>query len=189
MSIQFYIIDGIVIIAVALVAIYYKVRGDCIKKASEYIAKVETNETLSGKEKFMIVLAWIDESLPKILKASLFKRTKEKIAQLAFDNSSSYAANYIKRKTGMDISALISTVKTEVTEEINKLEVKQEEIETKGKYSENGEYIKVSRIEDALKLIKNYKVSVLDENCNYGIRFKCLDNNDVIHYIAVEGSW
>ena len=41
---------------------------------------------------------------------SMFKTIIEKIVQYAYDNSFNYMKNYIKRKTGYDISSLIDQI-------------------------------------------------------------------------------
>ena len=40
----------------------------------------------------------------------MFKTIIEKIVQYAYDNSFNYMKNYIKRKTGYDISSLIDQI-------------------------------------------------------------------------------
>ena len=82
----------------------------CLKKACEKIAAVEKMDKLTGEEKFALVISWINKDLPKIFANSIFKTIVEKIVQYAYDNSFNYMKNYIKRKTGYDISSLIDQI-------------------------------------------------------------------------------
>ena len=67
-------------------------------------------DKLTGEEKFALVISWINKDLPKIFANSMFKTIIEKIVQYAYDNSFNYMKNYIKRKTGYDISSLIDQI-------------------------------------------------------------------------------
>lgn len=100
----------IIAILSILYAFYTKIKYLCLKKAAEKVAEVEEREELTGKEKFALVILWINEELPTIFKSSLFKTSIQKLVQLAYDNAFSYAKNYIKRKTGMDVSTLLTNI-------------------------------------------------------------------------------
>ena len=91
-------------------AAFNQIKYLCLKKACEKIANVEKMDMLTGEEKFALVISWINKDLPKIFANSMFKKIKEKIVQYAYDNSFNYMKNYIKRKTGYDISSLIDQI-------------------------------------------------------------------------------
>lgn len=97
----------IVAIGLIILSMYNRIKYLCLEKAAQKVAEVEANEGLSGSEKFAMVVLWINEELPGIFRNSFFKTIIEKLVQYAYDNSKDYAANYIKRKTGYDISELI----------------------------------------------------------------------------------
>ena len=91
-------------------AAFNQIKYLCLKKACEKIATVEKMDMLTGEEKFALVISWINKDLPKIFANSMFKTIVEKIVQYAYDNSFNYMKNYIKRKTGYDISSLIDQI-------------------------------------------------------------------------------
>ena len=92
----------------AVKSAYMKIKFECLVKATEKIAAVEKLENLSGEQKFSLVISWINVDLPKLFKNKLFIAVVETIVQKSYDNSSSYMKNYIKRKTGYDISEVIA---------------------------------------------------------------------------------
>lgn len=105
-------------VAVTLIAIYLafnsmynKIKCICLTKASEKIAAVEQMTDLTGKEKFALVLSWINADLPKVFNNAKMQVIIENIINTVYNNSYKYASNYIKRKTGYNVSELISTVK------------------------------------------------------------------------------
>ena len=91
-------------------AAFNQIKYLCLKKACEKIANVEKMDMLTGEEKFALVISWINKDLPKIFANSMFTTIIEKIVQYAYDNSFNYMKNYIKRKTGYDISSLIDQI-------------------------------------------------------------------------------
>lgn len=93
-------------------AMYNKIKYICLEKASEKIASVEKLTELTGEEKFALVLCWINTDLPKIFNNAAMQTLIEKIINIAYNNSFKYAQNYIKRKTGHDISELLETIKS-----------------------------------------------------------------------------
>ncbi len=95
-------------------SMYLKIKYACLKKAAEKVAEVEKMTNLTGEQKFAMVTLWIEEDLPKIFKSELVKQAVQKLVQLAYDNSSEYAKNYIKRKTGYDISGLLENLSVTV---------------------------------------------------------------------------
>ena len=108
-------------------AMYNKIKYICLEKASEKIASVEKLTELTGEEKFALVLCWINTDLPKIFNNAAMQTLIEKIINLAYNNSFKYAQNYIKRKTGHDISELLETIKS-VSEDVkNDVSTKGEE--------------------------------------------------------------
>lgn len=108
-------------------AMYNKIKYLCLEKASEKIASVEELSELSGEEKFALVLCWINTDLPKIFNNSLMQTIIEKIINFAYNNSFKYAQNYIKRKTGYDISELLETIKAASEDVKNDLSTDGEE--------------------------------------------------------------
>jgi hypothetical protein len=117
-AIQTWFIDNSNIIALLFViillilSIYNRIKYLCLEKACEKIAAVEKMDNLSGEEKFALVISWINKDLPKLFANTFFKSILEKIVQFAYDNSFKYMKNYIKRKTGYDISSLIDQINT-----------------------------------------------------------------------------
>lgn len=108
-------------------AMYNKIKYICLEKASEKIASVEKLTELTGEEKFALVLCWINTDLPKIFNNTAMQTLIEKIINIAYNNSFKYAQNYIKRKTGHDISELLETIKS-VSEDVkNDVSTKGEE--------------------------------------------------------------
>lgn len=105
----------IISIGLIIIAIYNRIKYLCLEKASEKVAEVEKMTELSGSEKFALVVLWINESLPKVFRTAFFQAILEKIINYAYDNSKSYALNYIKRKTGYDISELLETLENTST--------------------------------------------------------------------------
>lgn len=91
--------------------VYQKIKFLCLEKASEMVAKAESYKELSGAEKFAIVLNWINEDLPKVFANSAFQAILKKLVQFAYNTSFTYMKNYIKRKTGQDVSEIIDTLK------------------------------------------------------------------------------
>ena len=104
----------ILVISFIVYTMYLRIKYVCLKKAAEKVAEVEKMTNLTGEQKFAIVTLWIEEDLPKLFKSELVKQAVQKIVQLAYDNSSEYAKNYIKRKTGYDISGVLENLSTVV---------------------------------------------------------------------------
>lgn len=98
--------------------VYQRIKFLCLEKASEMVAKAESYKELSGEEKFAIVLNWINEDLPKVFANSVFKSVLEKLVQFAYKTSFSYMKNYVKRKTGKDISDIVDTIQDTLDKEI-----------------------------------------------------------------------
>ena len=94
-----------------ILAMYNRIKYLCLEKASEKIAAVEKMTELSGEEKFALVVTWINKDLPKIFRSSLMQNIIKAIINYAYNNSYEYAQNYIKRKTGYDISDVVNTIK------------------------------------------------------------------------------
>ena len=94
-------------IILAVIIMYEKIKFACLEKAAEKVAEAEGMENLTGSQKFALVLLWINTSLPAIFRNQLFQTILKKLVQYAYEKSSDYAKNYIKRKTGYDISGVI----------------------------------------------------------------------------------
>ena len=109
--------------------IYNRIRYLCLEKASRMVADVENNKELTGKEKFALCVLWINEELPKVFKNAFIQSIIEKAIDFAYTTSSDYLKNYIKRKTGYDISELL--------EQIEQLRLKDKQEETDNKKEEN----------------------------------------------------
>jgi hypothetical protein len=76
-------------------------------------------ENLTGKQKFALVMLWINQSLPLVFRNKLFQALLKKLIQYAYEKSSDYAKNYIKRKTGYDIGGVLENLPSS-TEESSK---------------------------------------------------------------------
>lgn len=102
----------ITIIAINMVifSMYNRIKYLCLKKAAEKVAEIEQNRELTGSEKFAQVVLWINEDLPKLFRNKFFNTLIEKLVQFAYDNSKEYTENYIKRRTGYDLSTLIENI-------------------------------------------------------------------------------
>ena len=101
---------------------YNKIKYFCLEKAAEKVAEVEKDKELTGSQKFAKVVLWINQELPKIFKNKLFNIIVEKLVNYSYNTSKEYAINYIKRKTGYDISELIkklSDTSKESSEDMN----------------------------------------------------------------------
>jgi hypothetical protein len=106
-------------IILAVVVMFEKIKFACLEKAAEKVAEVEGMENLTGKQKFALVVLWINQSLPLIFRNKLFQTILKKLIQYAYEKSSDYAKNYIKRKTGYDISGVLENLPSQ-TEESSK---------------------------------------------------------------------
>lgn len=106
-------IATIIVVILVIYSIYNRIKFLCLKAATEKVAAVEKMSDLTGEEKFALVITWINEELPSIFRNAFFQSIIEKLVQFAYDNCFNYMKNYIKRKTGYDISTLID--KAQVT--------------------------------------------------------------------------
>lgn len=104
------IIITIISICILIWGVYQKVKFLCLKKASEIVADIEERDDLTGEEKFAQCILWINNELPKIFKNSMFKSLLEKVTNFAYETSFKYMKNYVKRKTGYDISQIIEQI-------------------------------------------------------------------------------
>ena len=100
----------IITIAMIVFSMYNRIKYLCLEKAAEIVAEIEQNKDLTGSEKFAQVVLWINEDLPKIFRNKVINTLIEKLVQFAYDNSKEYAKNYVKRKTGYDISTLLGNL-------------------------------------------------------------------------------
>ena len=91
-------------------AMYSDIKYVCLKKASEMIAKAEKEDELTGEEKLALVITWITDGLPSIFSNELFKGFIKYIINFVYNNSFDYMKNYVKRKTGKDISTIINEI-------------------------------------------------------------------------------
>ena len=91
-------------------ALYQKIKFHCLEEASKMVAEAESHYELSGKEKFSLVVLWINEELPSIFRNSFFQIIIQKLIEFAYNTSFDYMKKYVKRKTGYDISTLIENI-------------------------------------------------------------------------------
>ena len=98
----------IVAIILLIYTIYTKIKFECLKKAAEMVSKVEKYKNLTGEEKFNLVLLWINSDLPGIFQLSFFQNLIKVTIEFVYNNCFQYMKNYIKRKTGLDISYLLN---------------------------------------------------------------------------------
>ena len=106
-------IATLLIIILVIYGFYQKIKFSCLYKASEMVAKVESNKELTGKEKFATVVLWINEELPKVFKSSVFQNILQKLIEYAYSTSKDYMEEYVKRTTGESISTIIQKSKEE----------------------------------------------------------------------------
>ena len=106
-SLPYNILITIITIGLLIYSMYSKIKYYCLQEAITKVANIERLTDLSGEEKFAIVVTWINDELPKIFKNSLINNIIKTLVQAAYDNCFKYAKNYIKRKTGYDISELL----------------------------------------------------------------------------------
>ena len=97
-------------------AIYNKIKFLCLEKASEMVAEAEGRADLNGAEKFALVLTWINNDLPKVFKNTLFQTVVENLIEFAYKTSFCYMSEYVKRKTGYDMSDLIEEINNKIEE-------------------------------------------------------------------------
>lgn len=100
----------VISIIILVYALYQKIKFSCLEKASKMVAEAESHSELSGKEKFSLVVLWINEELPSVFKNSFFQVIIQKLIEFAYNTSFDYMKKYVKRKTGYDISTLIETI-------------------------------------------------------------------------------
>lgn len=96
-------ISTIVIIILAIISIYNKLKYQCLEKVSNFVAEVEKNTELSGEQKFEMCKLWLSNEV-KVTNSSILTKFVEKIIQYAYDTSKNYAINYIARKANVDVS-------------------------------------------------------------------------------------
>lgn len=108
-TIKDFIFSFIAILAL-IYSLFNKIRYECLRRASELVSSIEKDKSLTGKEKFSLVIVWISEDLPVIFRNEFVKNLIAKLVQYIYDNSFGYAQNYIKRKTGLDIGDITSTL-------------------------------------------------------------------------------
>lgn len=106
-------------------SLYQRAKNKCLMEACKLIAEAEEYSDLTGKEKFNLVLKWIDERLPKIYKVFVVQAIIANIIQYCFDNSFDYMKNYVENKAGISYKEL-SKIKEEKEEEIEKDKTEEE---------------------------------------------------------------
>lgn len=101
------VIITLIAIILAFATMYNKIKYFCLEKAAEKVAEIEKEKELTGSQKFAKVVLWINYELPKIFRNKVFKTIIEELVEYSYNNSKEYSTNYIKRKTGYDISELL----------------------------------------------------------------------------------
>lgn len=109
-SLPYNILITMITIGLLIYSMYSKIKYYCLQEAVKKVASIERLTDLSGEEKFAMVVTWINDELPKIFKNSLINNIIKTLVQTAYDNCFRYAKNYIKRKTGYDISEIVSEI-------------------------------------------------------------------------------
>ena len=98
------------ILVLLIITMYNKIKFLCLEMAAEKVAQIEEDKELTGPEKFALVVKWINDSLPVIFRNALIKVFVEKLVQYVYDNCSMYTKNYIKRKTGKELTEVLKEV-------------------------------------------------------------------------------
>ena len=111
----------IITITMIVISMYNRIKYLCLEKAAEKVAEIEQNIELSGSEKFAQVVLWINEDLPNFFRNKFINTLIEKLVQFAYDNSKEYAKNYVKRKTGYDISTLLGNINNQNSNDSNNM--------------------------------------------------------------------
>lgn len=104
---------------------YSKIKYVCLKKATEMVSKAEGFENLTGEQKLAMCIVWIEEELPKLFRNTLIKYLLEKLINYAYENSFKFMKNYVKRKTGYDITNIIDSIKSTEQEQKNEKNAKE----------------------------------------------------------------
>ena len=81
------IIITIITIIMLIYALYQKIKFHCLEEASKMVAEAESHSELSGKEKFSLVVLWINEELPSIFRNSFFQTIIQKLIEFAYNTS------------------------------------------------------------------------------------------------------
>lgn len=109
-SVGWNIFLAIIAIGAIIYAMYSSIKYKCLEEACKKVASIERMTDLTGEQKFALVVTWINNDLPKIFKNTLIQNVIKVLVQKAYDNCFKYAKNYIKRKTGLDISEIVTEV-------------------------------------------------------------------------------
>ena len=106
----------IVIAVLIVVIIYNKIKFQCLEKISSFVAEVEANTDLTGEQKFELCKIWLANEM-KITDKSFMSKLVEKLIEKVYNNSHTYALNYISRKTDVkdinEIYKALNTIKNE----------------------------------------------------------------------------
>lgn len=89
------IILTIISIAIALLAVYTKVKSNIIEAIIKFIKEAETKE-LSGAEKMQLVISWIKDVTPRLFQLIFTDAILKEIAQNIYNDMKEYRDNYIR---------------------------------------------------------------------------------------------
>lgn len=95
---------------VSLIAVYNKIKSNFTGLISSFIKLAEEDTSLSNIEKMDMVVQWIKQLIPNIFKIVFNDKTLRQIAQNIYDDMKQYKNIYIKNKTGLTTSQVISTI-------------------------------------------------------------------------------
>lgn len=110
------LICTILIIVILIYLIINKIKYKCLEKISNFVAEVEKNTELTGEQKFNLVKQWISTEL-KVTNNRLWDKLLNRLIQYTYENSKSYAVNYIVRKSGCSadqVSSALDLIKNQV---------------------------------------------------------------------------
>ena len=91
----------ITIVVLIVVLIYNKIKFQCFEKVSAFVAEVEAQTDLTGEQKFELCKIWLANEM-KITNKTFMNTVVEKLINLAYNNSHTYALRYISRKTNVE---------------------------------------------------------------------------------------
>lgn len=97
---------------ITLIALFYKIRNNIIQYATQFIALIEEDNTLTGPEKMDMVISWVKDLIPRIFTVIFNDTVIRAIAQSIYDDMKKYKDNYIQAKTGVTTQEALTIVRT-----------------------------------------------------------------------------
>ena len=95
-----------------VIALFYKIRNNIIQYATQFIALIEEDNTLTGPEKMDMVISWVKDLIPRIFTVVFNDTVVRAIAQSIYDDMKKYKDNYIQAKTGVTTQEALTIVRT-----------------------------------------------------------------------------